>query len=79
MLFRSEGYGVKVDQEIHAEVIERNKQFTSAPYSGFVNPILNLVKDSEGVITDITVVQPKDFEEQMLSYSKNYSFLNSEN
>jgi len=74
-----EGYGVKVDQEIHAEVIERNKQFTSAPYSGFVNPILNLVKDSEGVITDITVVQPKDFEEQMLSYSKNYSFLNSEN
>ena len=74
-----EGYGVKVDQEIHAEVIERNKQFTSAPYSGFVNPILNLVKDSEGVITDITVVQPKDFEEQMVSYSKNYSFLNSEN
>ena len=74
-----EGYGVKVDQEIHAEVIERNKQFTSAPYSGFVNPILNLVKDSEGVITDITVVQPKGFEEQMVSYSKNYSFLNSEN
>ena len=74
-----ETYGVKVDQEIHAEVIERNKQFTSAPYSGFVNPILNLIKDSEGVITDITIVQPKDFEEQMLSYSKNYSFLNSEN
>ena len=35
-----EGYGVKVDQAIHADVLERNKQFTAAPYSGFVNPVL---------------------------------------
>ena len=27
-----EGYGVKVDQDLHVEVLERNKQFTSAPY-----------------------------------------------
>jgi dipeptidyl-peptidase-3 len=33
-----EGYGVKVDQEIHAEVLERNKQFKSAPYGGFCQP-----------------------------------------
>ena len=32
-----EGYGVKVDQAIHAEVLERNKQFKSAPYGGFLN------------------------------------------
>ena len=70
-----EGYGVKIDQEIHKEVLERNKQFTSAPYSGFVNPILEPVLDSDGNITDIKVQQSKDFEEQMLFYSKNHSFL----
>ncbi|MGB5459040.1 MAG: dihydrofolate reductase, partial [Eudoraea sp.] len=35
-----EGYGVKVDQALHAEVLDRNAQFKSAPYSGFVNPVL---------------------------------------
>jgi dipeptidyl-peptidase-3 len=30
----------KVDQTLHAEVLERNKQFSSAAYSGFVNPLL---------------------------------------
>ena len=30
-----ETYGVKVDQKIHKEVLERNSQFKSAPYSGF--------------------------------------------
>src|SRR5690606_26254517 len=35
-----ETYGVKVDQTLHKEILERNKQFNSAPYSGFVNPVL---------------------------------------
>ena len=70
-----EGYGVKIDQEIHKEVLDRNKQFTSAPYSGFVNPILQPVLDSDGNITDIVIKQSKDFEEQMMFYSKNHSFL----
>lgn len=69
-----ETYGVKVDQEIHAEVLERNKQFTSAPYSGFLNPVL--VADNEyGEITTIRIEQPKTFAEQMLNYSENYSYL----
>ncbi|MDT7832358.1 dihydrofolate reductase [Flavobacteriaceae bacterium S356] len=70
-----EGYGVKVDQAIHKEVLDRNKQFTAAPYSGFVNPVLEPVVDADGNITNITVNQPKDFEEQMTFYAKNYSFL----
>ena len=74
-----EGYGVKVDQVIHAEVIERNKQFTAAPYSGFVNPVLEPVLDVNGNIVDVTVNQPKDFEEQMLFYATNYGFLKTEN
>ncbi|MFY0714597.1 dihydrofolate reductase [Seonamhaeicola sp. NFXS20] len=70
-----EGYGVKVDQAIHAEVLERNKQFTSAPYSGFVNPVLVAEKNDQGEITEIKVTQPNTFAEQMLYYSKNYNFL----
>src|SRR5690606_13321553 len=35
-----ENYGVKVDQKLHKEVLERNKQFNLAPYRGFVNPVL---------------------------------------
>ena len=74
-----EGYGVKVDQTIHAEVLERNKQFTSAPYSGFVNPVLVPEMDEDGNITAIKVMQPASFKNQMFNYSKNYSFLPEEN
>ena len=74
-----ENYGVKVDQKLHAEVLERNKQFTSAPYSGFVNPVLVPKLDDKGEIISIEVTQPKTFAEQMLNYSKNYNFLPLEN
>ncbi|MBV1922881.1 MAG: dipeptidyl peptidase 3, partial [Flavobacteriaceae bacterium] len=69
-----EGYGVKVDQAIHAEVLERNKQFTSAPYSGFVNPVM--VPEMEGEeIKSFSITQPETFSEQMMAYKKDYTFL----
>ena len=70
-----ETYGVKVDREIHAEVLKRSENVKSAPYSGFVNPVLEPVLDANGKITDIRIVQPKDFVEQMLDYGKRFSFL----
>ncbi len=70
-----ENYGVKVDQKLHAEVLERNKKFTSAPYSGFVNPVLVPELDDKGEITAIKVMQPKSYRGQMLNYSTNYNFL----
>jgi dipeptidyl-peptidase-3 len=70
-----ENYGVKVDQEIHREVLERNKQFKSAPYGGFVNPVLVPEKDADGNIIDIKVTQPIDFAAQMLDYAKRYTTL----
>jgi dipeptidyl-peptidase-3 len=70
-----EGYGVKVDQEIHKEVLQRNKQFKSAPYSGFVNPVIVPITNENGEITSFTIEQPKTFAEQMLNYAKKYSFL----
>ncbi|KIA86418.1 dihydrofolate reductase [Flavobacterium sp. AED] len=74
-----ENYGVKVDQKLHAEVLERNKQFASAAYSGFVNPVLVPKLDKTGKIISIEVQQPKTFAEQMLKYSKNFGVLPLEN
>ena len=74
-----EGYGVKVDQAIHKEVMKRNAQFTGAAYSGFVNPVLTPILDENETILDISVKQPESFEEQMLFYSKNYNFLGTKN
>jgi len=70
-----EGYGVKVDQAIHKEVLARNAQFKSPPYSGFVNPVIVPVTDDAGEITSFAIEQPKTFTEQMLNYAKKYSFL----
>ena len=61
-----ENYGVKVDQAIHEEVLDRNAQFNSAPYSGFVNPVLVPETDDDGEIKSIKVEQPADFPTQML-------------
>ena len=74
-----EGYGVKVDQALHAEVLDRNAQFKSAPYSGFVNPVLVPTANEEGEIIEVELVQPESFEEQMLNYSASFGFLISKN
>nr|WP_315197021.1 dihydrofolate reductase [uncultured Flavobacterium sp.] len=74
-----ENYGVKVDQKLHAEILERNKQFPDAPYSGFVNPVLVPKLNAKGEIISIGIEQPKTFAEQMLQYSKKYGFLPLEN
>ena len=73
-----ENYGVKVDQEIHKEVLDRNAQFKSPPYSGFVNAVLVPEMDENNDIKSIKVTQPKDFASQMMDYTKNYHFLKKE-
>lgn len=74
-----ENYGVKVDQDLHQEVIDRNEAIHTPPYSGFVNPTLVPEEDDDGEITDIKLDYSKDFVEQMLDYSKNYGNLPEEN
>ena len=70
-----EGYGVKVDQELHREILDRSKDLNSAPYGGFINPVLEPVMNKEREITDILVKYPADFTQQMLEYGEKYSFL----
>ncbi len=74
-----EGYGVKVDQALHAEVLDRNSQFKSAPYSGFVNPVLVPTTNEKDEIIEVNLIQPKSFEEQMLNYSATYGILSTQN
>lgn len=70
-----ENYGVKVDQDLHKQVLERNSKFKSAPYSGFVNPVIVPKMNDAGEIESFTIEQPETFESQMLEYSKKYGYL----
>ncbi len=70
-----ENYGVKVDPELHAEILSRYEKLNLAPYTGFVNPVLTPVYDSEDEIADVRVDYPDDYLSQMLEYGRKYSFL----
>ena len=70
-----ETYGVKIDQDLHEEILRRNEKFNSAPYSGFINPVLVPVYNSDNEIVDINVTQPKDFASQMIEYAEKYTTL----
>ena len=70
-----ENYGVKVDADLHQEVLNRVEHLATAPYSGFLNPVLSGDLDSEGNVSNVKVTYMNDFAEQMLYYSANYSHL----
>lgn len=68
-----EDYGVKINPELHAEVLERYKKLNIAPYKGFLNPRMTPVFDAFGEITDVRLDFSETLEEQMLRYSRDYS------
>lgn len=70
-----EKYAVKIDSDLHKEVLERYAKLNIAPYKGFVNPVYEVVKDENGNITDIKINYNESYAEQMLRYSKDYSHL----
>lgn len=69
-----ENYGVKIDQDLHKEILERYNKLSIAPYAGFIQPkLIPVVKD--GKIIDVKIEYPSDFKTQMLEYGKNYGLL----
>jgi dipeptidyl-peptidase-3 len=70
-----EDFGVKIDQNLHTEILARYEKLNLAPYTGFVNPKLIPIYNTTGEITDVEVEYVNDFLGQMLEYGKNYSFL----
>ena len=69
-----EKYAVKIDPELHKEVLERYATLGIKPYSGFINPIYTLVEEG-GKVVDVKIEYPMSYIEQMLYYSANYSNL----
>lgn len=70
-----EKYAVKVNPELHKEIIDRYSNLTIAPYKGFVNPRYTPVLDSKGEIIDVKVDYTEGYADQHLRYSKNYGTL----
>lgn len=70
-----ENYGVKIDPVLHHEIRERYVRLHLSPYKGFVNPVMREVKDDSGHVTDITLDYTEGYAEQMLRYSRDYSYL----
>lgn len=69
-----EEYAVKVDQEIHKEVLARFEKLNLAAYKGFVNPKYVPIMEN-GKIIDIKLDYTEGYAEQMLRYSKENSVL----
>ncbi len=69
-----ETYGVQVDQELHAEVLERYSKLNLAPYGGFMNPKFTPVVENDKIV-DVRIEFPDDYVKQMLRYGKEYSNL----
>ena len=70
-----EKYAVKVDPQLHAEVLSRYEKLHLAPYKGFINPVYEAVTDEKGRIIDVKVSYQEGYAEQMLRYSREYSNL----
>ena len=70
-----EQYAVKVDADLHEEVLARYRKLNLAPYKGFVNPVMQPVFDDRGDICDIQLNYSESYAHQMLRYSSEYGTL----
>lgn len=69
-----ERYAISIDYDMHREVLERYARLNLAPYRGFVNPKMSLVWEDGGIV-DVALDYSEGYDEQMLRYSRDYSFL----
>ncbi len=70
-----EQYAVKVDPDLHEEVLARYKKLNLAPYKGFINPQLSPVYNDRHEICDIEVKYDESYVHQMLRYGREYGTL----
>ena len=71
-----ERYAVKVDADLHQEILDRYAKLNLAPYKGFLNPVMRPIEDSEGQIVDVELDYTESYTDQMLRYSRDYSVMN---
>lgn len=70
-----EGYAVRIDPELHREILARYEKLHLSPYKGFINPVYKAEFDAQGRITDVTLDYTEAYDAQMLRYSKDYATL----
>ena len=71
-----ETYAVRIDPELHMEVLDRYKALNLKPYGGFVNPEIQPVFADDGTtIVDYVPVYTDDYLGQMLLSGKKYGTL----
>ncbi|MCH5232372.1 MAG: dihydrofolate reductase [Muribaculaceae bacterium] len=68
-------YAVKVDPQLHAEVLKRFDSLDIPPYRGFINPELTPIYNDNGEIVDVTLSYTEDYPQQMLRLSKDFKTL----
>ena len=68
-----EGYAVRVNKELHSEVLQRYERLNIAPYKGFINPVMSLEFDGDNQIVDVKLDYTETYTDQMMRYSKDYS------
>ncbi|MFK7741854.1 MAG: peptidase M49 [Planctomycetota bacterium] len=64
-----ETYGTKIDRTLHEEVIRRIEKLNLPSVTGFVQPELRLVTDSDGDVVNVEAVHCRDLAAQMLRWS----------
>jgi len=69
-----ENYGVKIDPELHKELLVRYAKLNRAVFGGFMNPDLVPVIENNEII-DVKVEYPDDYSKQMIKYGEEYSYL----
>ena len=74
-----ETYAVKVNPELHQEILARYDKLHLAPYKGFVNPVYKVERNADGDITNVTLDFTEGYIDQQLRYSRDYSPLPSVN
>lgn len=67
-------YAVKIDYDLHKEVLERYSSLGLRPYGGFINPEIVPVMEN-GEVVDYRIEYCSDYLAQMMRYGKEYSAL----
>ena len=62
-------YGVHFDPALRDEVVARVDRLKLPSYTGFVQPRLEAIRDSNGAVIDVRIAYPLDLTTQMLEYS----------
>lgn len=70
-----ENYGVKIDADLHKEILARYAKLNIAPYKGFINPRMEPVVDADGNIVDVKLDYTEGYSQQMMRYSREYGLL----